>query len=164
MALRAPVILTDQHDLQSFDCGVDPLSDWLRNRALANEVAGVSKTYVLTDETPTVLGYYAISASCIAHADVGAAFKRNMPNPIPMGLIGRLAVDKSLHKKQLGVALLKDAVLRIRQAGEIMALRGVMAHAISPEAKAFYEKHGFTAGKNQPMTLIMSLMDNEKSA
>ena len=82
--------------------------------------------------------------------------RRNLPDPIPMALLGRLAIDQSWQGRGLGVALFQDAVLRLMEAASILALRGLLVHAISPEAKAFYENHGFVASPTQPMTLILS--------
>ena len=80
-----------------------------------------------------------------------------MPDPVPMGILGRLAVDRALHSKGLGVALLQDAAIRTAQAAGILGIRGLLVHAISEEAKTFYEHHGFIASPTQPMTLILSL-------
>ncbi|PKU23580.1 hypothetical protein CWS72_16080 [Telmatospirillum siberiense] len=80
-----------------------------------------------------------------------------MPDPIPMAMLGRLAVHRDRQRQGLGVALLQDAVLRIRQAATILGIRGILVHAISEEAKAFYSRHGFVAGVGSPMTLILSL-------
>ncbi len=80
-----------------------------------------------------------------------------MPNPIPIAILGRLAVDQSFQGIGLGVALLQDALVRTAQAAGILGIRGLIVHAISIEAKTFYEHHGFIASPTQPMTLILSL-------
>jgi GNAT superfamily N-acetyltransferase len=80
-----------------------------------------------------------------------------MPDPIPMVLLGRLAIDQQWQGKGLGVALLQDAVVRTRAAAEILGIRGLLVHAISEDAKAFYERHGFLASLVQPMTLVLPL-------
>ena len=80
-----------------------------------------------------------------------------MPDPVPMIVLGRLAVDHRWQSKGLGVALLQDAVLRTVQAAEIMGIRGILVHAISDEAKAFYERYGFRASPKNPMTLVLSV-------
>lgn len=74
-----------------------------------------------------------------------------------MAILGRLAVDQNWRGKGLGVALLKDAVMRTKEAAGILGIRGLLAHAISHEAKAFYESYGFIASPTQPMTLMLSL-------
>ena len=90
-------------------------------------------------------------------SDTPASIRRNMPDPVPVAILGRLAVDKSCQGRGLGVALLQDAVVRTAQAGSILGIRGLLVHALSIEAKAFYEHHGFVASPTQPMTLILSL-------
>ena len=80
-----------------------------------------------------------------------------MPNPIPVAILGRLAVDHSFQETGLGVALLQDAVIRTAQAAGILGIRGILVQAISIEAKSFYERNGFIASPTQPMTLILSI-------
>jgi predicted N-acetyltransferase YhbS len=80
-----------------------------------------------------------------------------MPDPVPMAILGRLAIDRTWQSKGVGAALLQDAVLRVGQAAHILGIRGVLVHAISLEAKAFYERYGFIATAAQPMTLVLSL-------
>ncbi len=74
-----------------------------------------------------------------------------------MSVLGRLAVDRAWQGRGLGVALLQDAVLRAGQAAHIMGIRGILVHALSDEAKTFYERHGFAASPRPPMTLVLSL-------
>ena len=147
----APAPLADAHDIDPFDSGQPSLDDWLRRRARANQAGGASRTYVVC-EGSRVVGYYCLSSGALA-----GAVRRNMPDPIPMAILGRLAVDKNWQGRGLGAALLQDAVLRAAQAAHIMGIRGVLVHAISDEAKAFYEHYGFSASSTQPMTLILSL-------
>lgn len=81
-----------------------------------------------------------------------------MPDPIPVTLLGRLAVDQRSAGKGLGSALLQDAFLRARKASEIVASRGLMVHALDEEAKSFYVKFGFLTSPTMPMLLIKSFM------
>ena len=159
MELRAPDLLTAKHVLTAFDSGVASLDDWLRRRALANQVSGASRIYVVASPENRVLGYYALASGALAHAEAPGRIKRNMPDPIPMAVLGRLAIDRSMHWRGLGVALLQDAVLRVRQAASIMGIRGILVHAISDEARAFYEHHGFISSGTNPLTLILSVAD-----
>lgn len=119
-------------------------------------VSGASRTYVVCDGA-RVVGYCCLSSGALATADAPGALKRNMPDPIPMAILGRLAIDKNWQGKGLGAALLQDAVMRASQAAHIMGIRGLLVHAISDEAKAFYEHYGFTASPANPMTLVISL-------
>jgi len=157
--LSPPALLAQVHKLDSFDSGVPALDDWLKRRAQSNQAHGASRTYVVADEANRVAGYYAMAAGALAVVDAPGRIKRNMPNPIPMAIIGRLAVDRSYQGRRLGAALLQDAVLRLRQAASILGMRGVIVHTISEDAKSFYEHHGFVASPRQPMTLIMSLAE-----
>jgi len=154
--LSAPTLLTEAHDLDLFDSGHDTLDKWLRRRAHANQVSGASRTYVVC-EASRVVGYYCLSSGGMAVGDAPGALRRNMPDPIPMAILGRLAIDHAWQGKGLGAALLQDAVLRAGQAAHIMGIRGILVHAISDEAKAFYEHYGFTASPKHPMTLVLSL-------
>lgn len=113
----------------------------------------------MTDDELRVVGYYAIASGAIALVDAPGRLKRNMPDPIPMAILGRFAIDRTCQGQGLGVALLQDAVLRIRQAATIMGIRGILVHAISEEAKRFYEHHGFIAAPKQPTSLILSLAE-----
>jgi GNAT superfamily N-acetyltransferase len=154
--LSAPALLAETHDIDLFQSGNDSLDQWLRRRARANQVTGASRTYVVAQDA-RVVGYYCLSSGALHSADAPGAIRRNMPDPIPMAVLGRLAVDQNWQGKGLGAALLQDAVLRAGQAAAIVGIRGVLVHAISDEAKAFYEHYGFGASPNNPMTLVLSL-------
>ncbi|MER8829819.1 GNAT family N-acetyltransferase [Mesorhizobium sp. M0938] len=154
--LSAPTPLTDNHDLELFQSGTESLDQWLRRRARANQVSGASRTYVVT-EGVRVVGYYCLSSGGLDLAEAPGAIRRNMPDPVPMAVLGRLAVDASWQGKGLGAALLQDAVLRTGHAAAILGIRGIFVHAISAEAKAFYEHYGFAASPKNPMTLVLSL-------
>lgn len=157
MTLRAPALLTDEHILDDFQSGVASLDDWLRRRALANQVSGASRTYVVATEDRRVAGYCALASGGLALAEAPGGLRRNMPDPIPMAVLGRLAVHRGQQRKGLGVAMLQDAVLRVCQAAAILGIRGILVHAISEEARAFYLHHGFAAGVDEPMTLVLGL-------
>jgi len=154
--LSSPILLATDHQLDDFACNVDSLNDWLKKRAYQNQLSGASRTYVVL-EGKRVVGYYCLASGALALNDAPTQVRRNMPNPIPVAILGRLAVDTSFQGKGLGVALLQDAVVRTAQAGGILGIRGILVHALSIEAKAFYEHHGFVASPTQPMTLILSL-------
>src|SRR5262245_42500137 len=107
--LSAPTLLDEAHDLDRFQSGTDALDDWLRRRARANQVSGASRTYVVADDR-RVVGYYCLASGALDLADAPGAIRRNMPDPIPMAVLGRLAVDREWQGKGLGAALLQDAV------------------------------------------------------
>ena len=154
--LSSPILLATDHQLDDFACNVDSLNDWLKKRAYQNQLSGASRTYVVL-EGKRVVGYYCLASGALALNDAPTQVRRNMPNPIPVAILGRLAVDQSFQGKGLGVALLQDAVVRTAQAGGILGICGLLVHALLIETKAFYEHHGFVASPTQPMTLILSL-------
>lgn len=154
--LSAPTPLAENHDLELFQSGTESLDQWLRRRARANQVGGASRTYVVA-EGARVVGYYCLSSGGLDLAEAPGPIRRNMPDPIPMVVLGRLAVDAGWQGKGLGAALLQDAVLRAGHAATILGIRGIFVHAISDEAKAFYERYGFAASPKNPMTLVLSL-------
>ena len=154
--ISAPVLLATDHQFDDFSCYVDSLDVWLKKRAYPNQLSGASRTYVVLASN-RVVGYYSLASGALALNDAPSQFRRNMPDPIPVAILGRLAVDKSFQGKGLGVALLQDAVVRTAQASGILGIRGLIVHALSNEAKAFYEYHGFVASPTQFMTLILSI-------
>lgn len=154
--LSAPVPLSADHRVNDFACGVDSLDDWLKRRARSNQVSGASRTYVVAEGTQ-VVGYYCLASGALALNDAPALVRRNMPDPVPVAILGRLAIHQAWQGRGVGVALLQDAVLRTLHASEILGIRSLLVHALSGETKAFYEHHGFVASPTQPMTLILSL-------
>jgi GNAT superfamily N-acetyltransferase len=161
MTLSAPGLLTAAHDVSAFNCGVPPLDEWLKKRALANQGVGASRTYVVC-RGQTVVGYYALAASEVTHAEAPGRIKRNMPDPIPMMLLGRLAVDRSAQSQGLGAALLKDAVLRVVQAAHIVGIRGILVDAVDDNARAFYEKFGFRRSITFPLKLMIAVDEAQR--
>jgi GNAT superfamily N-acetyltransferase len=158
--LSAPTLLADSHELELFQSGTESLDQWLRRRARANQISGASRTYVVA-EAARVVGYCCLSSGGLELSDAPGAIRRNMLDPVPIAVLGRLAVDASWQGKGLGAAMLQDAVLRTGQAATILGIRGILVHAISDEAKAFYEHHGFAASPKNPMTLVLSLKGAE---
>jgi len=156
--LRQPEKLNSFHRIESFDSGNNLLDDWLKRRALKNELDGASRTYVLCSGE-VVIAYYCLANGAVTQAAATGRVRRNMPEPIPVIVIGRLAVDRNWQGQGLGRALLRDAILRTLQAAEIAGIRAILVHAISEEAKQFYEKCGFTASPIDPMTLMVKVND-----
>jgi predicted N-acetyltransferase YhbS len=158
MPLARPEPLAEIHELNDFFCGVTSLDDWLKRRARTNQVSGASRTYVVADG-PKVVGYYALASGAIATADSVGRFRRNMPEPIPVVVLGRLAVDRSQQGRGLGRALFRDCALRVAQAADTIGIRGIVVHAVSDHAKAFYQALGFDPSPTDPMTLMVTLAD-----
>jgi len=155
-SLNAPCHISDHHILDEFCCGVDSLDNWLKSRARKNEHARASRTYVLCQEDK-VVGYYALASGAIAANQAPGKIKRNMPDPIPVMVLGRLAIDQKYQGKGLGDALLRDAILRIVQAADIAGIKAIVVHALSEQAKHFYETRSFIVSPLDPMTLILPL-------
>jgi GNAT superfamily N-acetyltransferase len=156
--LLRPEPLNDAHELSDFFCGIASLDDWLKKRARPNQVSGASRTVVVADNHRAI-GYYALASGAIAiEASVGR-FRRNMPDPIPVAVLGRLAIDRSQQGKGLGRALFRDCALRVAHAADTIGIRGIVVHAISDQAKAFYQALGFDSSPSEPMTLMVTLAD-----
>ncbi len=158
MPLSRPEPLADVHELDDFFSGVLSLDDWLKRRARANQVSGASRTFVVA-QGRKVVGYYALASGAIAVADTVGRFRRNMPDPIPVVVLGRLAVDQSQQGRGLGRALFRDCALRVAHAADTIGIRGIVVHAISEQAKAFYLALGFDPSPADPMTLMVTLSD-----
>lgn len=157
MALSAPGPLSDAHRLDDFECTDQELTKWLMERARQNHASGASKCFVVCDEQHNVVGYYALAAGSVSHENVPSRIRRNMPDPIPVTVLGRLAVHQDWIGQGVGQGLLKDAVLRTLQAAEHMGMRALLCHAIDEDAKRFYLKHGFIESPTHPMTVMLSL-------
>jgi GNAT superfamily N-acetyltransferase len=156
--LIAPKALSTQHILDDFDCGNDTLNDWLKRRAIKNEASGASRTYVVCHKSH-VIAYYTLATGAVQCANAPGRIRRNMPDPIPVIVLGRLAVRLDWQKKGLGGDLLADAVKRTLQAADIVGIRAFVVHALSVEAKQFYEQFGFQPSPTDPMDLMITLQD-----
>lgn len=159
--LTPPVPLSSDHELDVFSSGVAPLDDWLKRFSRHNEAEGGSRTYVLCAGR-RVVGYYSLAASSVLSAAATGRVRRNMPNPVPVVLLGRLAIDQDWQGRGLGADLPRDAVLRVIAASDSIGVRALLAHAISTEARAFYEKQGFQSSAVDPMTLMITLNDAKR--
>ncbi len=158
MIMRSPEPMTSLHATNRFSCGVDSLDVWLNRRAMPNQASGASRAFVIC-QGKSVVAYYALAASAISASAAAGSFRRNMPDPIPVVLLGRLAIDRRLQGKMLGRALVRDASHRILQAAEAIGIRGVITHALTPAAKSFYERVGFAVSPLDTLTLMITLSD-----
>lgn len=155
--LSAPVPLAASHRLDDFACGEASLDDWLKRRALGNQLSGASRTFVVTQADGQVLGYYALAAGAVAHETATSAVRRNMPDPVPVMVLARLAVDQRAQGRQLGGALLQDAVRRSLAVAENAGVRALLVHALHERARQFYEHYGFQPSPHHAMTLMLRL-------
>ena len=154
--LSAPAPIAANHEVSDFDCGELSLNDWLKRRALKNHASGVSRCFVLCAGL-TVVGYYSLSAGAVSHATAPKALRRNMPDPLPVLLLGRLAIDRRYHNRGVGQALLRDAMLRAVNVAGDAGIFALLVHALSDAARQFYLSRGFVASPLQPMTLMVTL-------
>lgn len=162
LVLRAPEPLDTTHTLDGFSCGERSLDEWLTRRALANQSTGASRTFVVTDARKQVVGYYALAAGAVAHEEASSNVRRNMPNPVPVLVLGRLAVDQRAQGLKLGAALLQDAVLRAQSVARNAGVRALLVHALHEPAKRFYEHYGFQPSPLNPLTLMLRLDANKR--
>jgi predicted N-acetyltransferase YhbS len=156
MRLAEPQPLASHHRIEGFDSGTPSLDQWLKQRARKNQVMGASRTFVVCDSN-VVVGFYCLSTSGLVHGRATGKLRRNMPDPIPVVVMGRLAIDARYQGKGLGRALIVDAIRRVVHAADSVGIAGVVVHALDGQAKAFYERIGFIASAHEPLTLMASL-------
>ena len=154
--LSAPQTLASQHQLAEFDSGEPSLDDWLRRRAARNQANGSSRTYVVC-EGDDVIGYYCLAAGALGHAEAPSTVRRNRPDPVPVLVLGRLAIHRDHHQKGIGTALLNDAIRRAIQAANMVGVTALLVQAISEQARRFYLSRGFIESPVKPMTLCLML-------
>lgn len=155
--LTAPQPLAAHHVLDQFACGEASLDDWLKRRGLANQLSGASRTFVVADPDGRVYGYYAMAAGAVSHQAATSSVRRNMPDPVPVMVLARLAVDHRAHGLKLGASLLQDAVRRTVSVAQHAGVRALLVHALNDRAKQFYEHYGFQESPQHPMTLMLRL-------
>lgn len=162
MRLSAPQPLRPDHDVSTFECGEPTLDEWLKRRALSNQILGASRTFVVLDDKQQVLGYYALAAGVVSHEQATGSIRRNMPDPIPVLVLGRLAIARQAQGQRLGVALLQDVVIRAMTVSENAGVRALLVHALNEQAKAFYLHFGFQPSPLDSMTLMLRLQAPSK--
>ena len=162
MELTGPEPITADHVLGGFDSGRPALDSWLVSRALRNERDGGSRTYVVADGG-VVAGYYCLSAGSVTHGVAPGRIRRNMPDPIPVVLLGRLAVARSHQGKGIARGLVRDAILRTLQAAEIAGIRALLVHALDEGAATFYRHLGFVGSALDPLILMLPLATAHKA-
>ena len=159
MALSAPELLTEQHDVALFSCGEPALDHWLKTRALANQQKGFTVVMVV-HEAGRVVGYYGLAPTAIAPAVMPRAIKAGQsPNPVPCLLLGQLATDQQWAGKGIGAGLLRHALMRSVAGAHLIGGRALVVNAINARAAQFWLQHGFVASKDDPLVLFRSLPD-----
>jgi GNAT superfamily N-acetyltransferase len=155
MTLLAPELLTPDHQVDSFACGEAVLDEWLKRRAQGNQTSGANRTFVVTTPERAVMGYYALAAGAVAHQEATRSIRQNMPDPVPVMVLARLAVDVRAQGRKLGAALLQNALQRCALVSQNTGVRAMIVHALNDRARQFYEHYGFKASPIQPMTLML---------
>jgi predicted N-acetyltransferase YhbS len=151
--------LASRHRLDAFRCGVDALDRWLLDHAAHAQSMRTAQTFVWHRGDDTVVGYFSLAGHLVVRGELPKRLGRGSPGSIPSVMLGRLALDAELQGEGLGGELLWDALTRARAASDIAAARVVVVDAISGDAAAFYEHHGFTAVPENPNRLVQKMSD-----
>ena len=156
-AIAAPEPLGERHDLSQFRSGVPGLDAWLQGKARLNEAKGGARTYVARDGD-RVVGFYSLAASSVERRRLSSRVGRGMPEPIPVILLGQLAVDAAYQARGLGSDLLVDAAKRALAAADVIGSRAIVVQALNEEAKAFHARFGFRPfSEREPLMLVLRL-------
>jgi GNAT superfamily N-acetyltransferase len=123
---------------------------------MKNQDSGATRTYVVCFGN-TVVGYYSLAVGSIERRFAAGSIKRNMPEPIPVMILARLAVDQRHAGRSIGTGMLRDALLRTLQASDIAGIRALLVHALNERAASFYRGRGFTASPFDPLVLFLAL-------
>lgn len=159
-SLPRPISETD--DAATFDSGEATLDEYLRTRALANHSGGASRCFV-TCRDGHIVGYYALASGAVSHSHSTGKFRRNMPDPIPVILLSRLAVDHRHQGCGLGESLLRDAIARAVQVAEQIGVRAIVVHALHDQARNFYARYNFEPSPSDSLHLMLLIKDAQTS-
>jgi GNAT superfamily N-acetyltransferase len=130
----------------------------IRALTRGNQASGATRTFVVAEDR-RIIAYYAVASGAISLRGALGRFRRNMPDPIPVALLGRLAIDRAWQGRGLERALFRDCAARITHAADSLGIRGIVVHAISEQAKSFYLALVFEPSPLDPMTLMVTLSD-----
>lgn len=149
------------HEVADFACGEESLDRWLHRYAGQGERRDATRTFVVTDNQGTVLGYYTLAAGQLEPVEATEAVRKGLSRhfPIPVAILARLAVDERSQGQGLGASLLNDALERICRAAQEVAVRAVVVHAINHAAVGFYERFGFRGLSQAPRSLMVTLAE-----
>ena len=154
-----PEPLAEHHDISQFRSGVPGLDAWLQGKARLNEAKGGARTYVACDGT-RVVGFCSLAASAVERRRVPSRAGRNMPEPVPVILLGQLAVDTDCQGRGLGSDLLVDAAKRALSAAEFIGARVIVVQALDERAKSFYGRFGFRPfSEREPLMLLLRISE-----
>ena len=153
---RAPVPITAEHRLERFESGKPPLDNWLKAHAIDNE-AKASRTFVIVDDHGEVRAYYTLATGNVTRTEVPRKLRHGLPNPVPVMVLGRLAVDRHHAGKGLGPALLREAMTRTLKVSNNAGVRALIVHAIDDDAVGFYAKYGFQLFPPETRTMFLPI-------
>jgi GNAT superfamily N-acetyltransferase len=157
---RGPRPLGRRDFREGFECGEPSLDLWLLKHALSAGAVGSARTYVVTDSSDGVLGFYALTVAALEHVEATARAAKGMPrHSIPAMLLSRLAVDRTVQGKGLGALLLRDALERTLLVADLAGVRLLLVHAMNDEARGFYERFGFEPSPSDPLNLQLLIKD-----
>ena len=151
--------------LHGFDCGDLALSHWLTTYAKGNQAAGMASCYLCLDDSGDVIAYYALATAGVSQLDASPSVRKGVPrHQIPAVLLARLAVHTSRQGTGLGRAMLRDALIRVGQASEIVGVRCLLIHAKDDSARRFYLRCAeFEDSPTDPLHLMLLIKDLWKS-
>ncbi len=161
MGLTPPAPLGPEHETAPFRCGEPVLDEWLKQRAARNERSGASRTFVVC-EGGRVVGYYALAAGAVLRNEAPGKLRRNMPESIPVMVLGRLAVDQGWQGRGIGPAMLADALRRTLVVSRQAGIRALLVHALSDRARDFYMRWGFRPSPINDRTLMLGLEEAQR--
>jgi len=151
--------LNPHHVTTGFDCGQEPLNQFLQRFALTNQQANASQTYVGLSDT-TIVGYYTLVVGEVSFDDASERLRKGLArHPVPLMVLARLATDRSWQGKGIGAGLLKDAIKRTLNAADIAGIRALVVHAKDDTARSFYQHFDFTSSPTDPLHLYALIKD-----
>lgn len=157
--IEQPRLLTKTDDRTNFDCGEPTLNTWLDRHAWRNERSDSSRTYVAMDtQASRIAGFYALATGNIERAYLPKPAQRNRPDPVPILVLGQLAVDLRYRGIGLGASLYKSALNVALDVSNAVGFVGILTHPISTEAAGFYERRGFAFLPNDPSAAMILLV------
>jgi GNAT superfamily N-acetyltransferase len=163
--LTPPRPLAASDDRDSFDCGRDSLNQWFRRHAWRNQESGASRTSVVCDAvTVSIVGYVSLSAAQIEREYLPKAARRNRPSPIPVILLGQLAIDRQHHGKGYARSLIVFALMTAVRLSKDIGCFGVLTHTLDNDVRAFYRRFGFEDLPYDPnRSMIVRMIDLERN-
>jgi GNAT superfamily N-acetyltransferase len=156
--------LSRGHDRDSFACGEQELDEFLKKFALQNQEKGIGRTFVAVRPGQFhIVGYYTLSVACVNAATLSPTDRKRLPRyPLPVALLGRLAVDQVAQGQGLGQLLLMHALRNTHAASMRIGIHSIAVHALTEEAKQFYLRYGFREFLDDPLHLYLPLHEIPK--